>query len=41
MFLWQKKDEKIETRYLNFNDPVYGTCIDRQHHYFLSQIEDW
>uniref|UniRef100_A0A8C5FTL0 Nucleoporin Nup159/Nup146 N-terminal domain-containing protein n=1 Tax=Gadus morhua TaxID=8049 RepID=A0A8C5FTL0_GADMO len=36
-----KKDEKIETRYLNFNDPVYGTCIDRQHHYFLSQIEDW
>ncbi|XP_062290745.1 nuclear pore complex protein Nup214 isoform X2 [Scomber scombrus] len=36
-----KKDEKVETKYLNFGDIVYGCCIERQHHYFLSHIEDW
>ncbi|XP_071399853.1 nuclear pore complex protein Nup214 isoform X2 [Centroberyx affinis] len=36
-----KKDDKVEARYLNFNDLVYGTCAERQHHYFLSHIEDW
>ncbi|KAM4635277.1 nuclear pore complex protein Nup214 isoform 2-T2 [Polymixia lowei] len=36
-----KKDEKVEARYLNFNDLVYGICSERQHHFFLSHIEDW
>ncbi|XP_016894404.2 nuclear pore complex protein Nup214 isoform X2 [Cynoglossus semilaevis] len=36
-----KKDEKVETKYLNFSDTVYGNCTERLHHYFLSHVEDW
>ncbi|XP_035524427.1 nuclear pore complex protein Nup214 isoform X2 [Morone saxatilis] len=36
-----KKDERVDTKYLHFSDTVYGSCTERQHHYFLSHIEDW
>ncbi|XP_033951504.1 nuclear pore complex protein Nup214 isoform X2 [Pseudochaenichthys georgianus] len=36
-----KKDERPETKYLNFSDTVYGSFTERQHHYFLSHVEDW
>lgn len=36
-----KKDDRRNELYMNFNDLVYGSCTERQHHFYLCHIEDW